>query len=50
MFPLNDLREVAEVFGCSSLSNDYVEGVHLSENEKSKKPVMLHVWFGYFLE
>lgn len=50
LFAFVILHEVATLFGCDEISNEYTHALELSQNEKNNKRFMLHVWLSYFLE
>lgn len=49
LFAFVTLWEVAELFGCSSIANDYMQYLNLTRHQKNDKRVMLHVWLVQFL-
>eukprot|EP00171_Calliarthron_tuberculosum_P008067 IDg8067t1 len=49
MYPVRILHEVAELFDCLEIDEDYIADLNLSEYEKNHKSIMTVVWLSYIL-
>lgn len=49
-FSFSTVYHVATLFGCETIPNEYSDALELTQNEKSNKRFMLHVWLSFFLE